>query len=212
MSPKVPSLRIPVPKQGGQAKAPAVPGLVEGESAGRGILRDRRGDMHTTPSRPIPASIRGPRVLCKAVTKRWGKKYRDSSSVFQDAGSRFKGQRKSKRVSWGEWVPPASRGSRTSAPNASEVADSAVRALTGDSVGSGGVDADFGSTYPAILGDECMSAAPSPSPRAPDVQPRISRHKGSSGSGLPTLLSRVAQLSRPQCWIGDTGCGYDLMV
>ena len=101
MSPKVPTLRIPVPKQGGRVKSPVAPGPVEGESAGRKVFRDRHGNMHTTPSRPIPASIRGPRVPCKAVTKRWWKVFRDSTSVFQDAGSRFKGQRKSKRVSWG---------------------------------------------------------------------------------------------------------------
>ena len=39
MSPKVPTLRIPVPKQGGRVKSPVAPGPVEGESAGRKVFR-----------------------------------------------------------------------------------------------------------------------------------------------------------------------------
>jgi len=73
------------------------------------------------------------------------------------------------------------------------------------------VGSDSGPSLSSILGDEGMSAASSPSPRAPASQTRIDRHRGNAGDGLPTLLGRIAKVSRPRCWIGDTGCGHDLL-
>ena len=122
MSPKVLALAIPVPKQEGRRSSRAVPGPVEGETEGRGFFKDRRGGLHATPSRPLPTSIRGPRVLCKAITKLWWRKYDKAPAAFKDSGSRFGGQRKLKRVSWGEWIPPASRGTKRK-PDGSEGAE-----------------------------------------------------------------------------------------
>ena len=86
---------------------------------------------------------------------------------------------------------------------------SAGKTGKGDGGGSG-----FGSSFPSIMGDEGMSAAssPSPSPRAHPAQSRIGKHRGSSGCGFPSVANRVAKLSRPRCWIGDTGCGHDLIA
>ena len=198
ISPKVPGLVIPVPKQDGRRLSLAVPGPAEGESEGRGIFKDRHGGYHTTPSRPLPISIRGPRVLCKDLTKLWWHKYDKPPAAFKDSGSRFGGQRKSKRASWGEWIPPASRGTKRK-PDGSEGAKCSPRSSAGKTGKGGGGDSSFGLSLPSIMGDEGMSAAssPSPPPRAPPAQPRIGKHRGSSGCGFPSVANRVAKLSRP---------------
>ena len=81
--------------------------VFNGESEGRGLFTNLFGVPSTTPARPLPASVRGRRRVFKGVTKAWREVYAKPSGSFKDAGSRFRGARKSKRVTWGQWKHPA---------------------------------------------------------------------------------------------------------
>ena len=81
--------------------------VFNGESEGRGLFTNMFGVPSTTPARPLPASVRGRRRVFKGVTKDWRAVYAKPSGPFKDAGSRFRGARKSKRVTWGQWKHPA---------------------------------------------------------------------------------------------------------
>ena len=87
--------------------------LVKYEGIGRRLLTDRHGNVHWTPSSPAPASIRGPRALCKEVTRQWSDIYHSTNEKVKDKGSRSEGQQKRRRVTWGnqEDIEAGERGS-----------------------------------------------------------------------------------------------------
>ena len=53
------------------------------------FLTDRHGNVRSTPSNPAPAHIRGPRVLCKEVTRQWSDRYHSTDEKDKDEMNRF---------------------------------------------------------------------------------------------------------------------------
>ena len=104
----VPQLCMPGPVRRRKGVKVSSARVFNGESEGRGLFTNMFGVPSTTPARPLPASVRGRRRVFKGVTKDWREVYAKPSSSFKDAGSRFRGARKSKRVTWGQWKHPAS--------------------------------------------------------------------------------------------------------
>ena len=104
----VPKLCMPGPVRRRKKESVSSVRVFDGESEGRGMFTNVSGIPSTTPARPIPASVRGRRRVYKGVTKDWREVYAKSSAPFKDAGSRFRGARKSKRVTWGQWKLPTS--------------------------------------------------------------------------------------------------------
>ena len=148
-----------------------------------GLYCDIYGSVITTPSRPV--SRRLIRVD-DASTRAWSVFYKRLGTL-KGAGSKFQGKKKRLRVSWAGCKPP-----KKTPPGRA-------------SVGEG--DSSIG------------SPSPSGGPKA-DSSERASR---SASAGSVPLASAGAKTrekpvgrwasvkSLPDCWIADTGCGFDIL-
>ena len=141
------------------------------------------GSVITTPSRPT--SRRLVRVD-DASTRAWKAFYRQPG-VLKDAGSKFQGSKKQLRVSWGECKP-----SKKASPGRA-------------SPGSGRT-----STGPPLSSCGSKAESPDTNSRGASVASKPLASAGAKARDGP--VGRWASVkSLPDCWIADTGCGYDLL-
>ena len=158
--------------------------MVPGERTG--LFCDINGLASSTPSRPVPRPT--PRAVDNRATRQWFSFY-GAPGLARDAGSKFKGKKKSLRVTFG----------------ACEFTN--ATALEQAPSGDGGAP----EVPPLPLGgSESVSSRRPDSARAVDVAlestaPAKVRARNASNSRW------ASHLSLPDCRIADTGCGYDLM-
>ena len=193
------------PAVGGQAgsgslhcvAAPAVCAMAEAErplrgqrSAGRpgertGWFRDRSGRAITTPSRPIP------RLLPKAhasATKLWYSFYR-RPGVSKDAGSKFQERKKCLKVSWA----PCKRD---------------LRAVPGRASVPPGVSPSGALGY---NGGPTEAVSPSVENLRSDLSSSLAAVNANNKRVVASEGRCASSHSLPDCWIADTGCGFDLL-
>ena len=188
--------------------------VVDGESEGRGLFTNLFGVPSTTPARPLPASARGRRRVFKGVTKDWRAVHAKPSGPFKDAGSRFRGARKSKRVTWGQWKHPASpprecvskvkstprkpRSARSGTDGVGSSGPSLLEIWGKEGVSAWDDDVRGENLHLSSIlqdADMCSAASPSAAQRVPAASGRL-----------------ATSSSLPSCWIADTGCGHDLLL
>ena len=150
------------------------------------IFRDMSGSPVKTPSRPLP-SLNSPREVVNKATKAWHAFF-GKSGTCRDASSKFKGKKSHLRVSW---------------PGCEPASAAPPLDVSGEVGGNLGV--------PPIPLDGVKAQSRS----------RL-RSSAASGTGSPAASVKVrarnatngrwaSHLSLPDCWIADTGCGYDLL-
>ena len=150
------------------------------------MFRDASGRPVKTPSRPLP-SLYTPREIVNDATKAWHA-YFGESGTCRDANSKFKGTKRHLRVSWSGCEP---------------ISETPPVDVPKEKGGNPGV--------PPLS----LSGIQSPS-----RSKRRSSVAGGSGSPVASVKVRArnatnsrwaSHLSLPDCWIADTGCGYDLL-